>query len=283
MGIYDRDYSRDSEPGFQLSAPTTATMQLLLITVAVYVLQMLSEDVTPLLALKSDWWRRPWEVYTLLTYGFAHSLGGPGQPGVWHIVGNMFALWMFGSEVERHYGKTKFTAFYLTAIIVSGLFWTLCEDAAGTHGTVIGASGATTALVILFALNYPNLDILFMFAIPMKMWVLGAIVVASDVWGTMQQEGEVAFTVHLGGAAYAWLYYKTGWSPALWLFDSAKNITRNRPKLRVHAPEEDEEDSLNQQVDRILEKIQRQGQDSLTWKERRTLERASKQYQEKRK
>jgi membrane associated rhomboid family serine protease len=283
MGIYDRDYSRDSEPGFQLSAPKSATMQLLLITVGVYVLQMLSENVTPLLELKSDWWRRPWEAYTLLTYGFAHSLGGPKQPGVLHIIGNMFVLWMFGSEVERHYGKTKFVAFYLTAVVVSGLFWSLCEDVAGTRGTVIGASGATTALVILFALNYPNLDILFMFAIPMKMWVFGAIIVAGDAWGAMKQEGDVAFTVHLGGAAYAWLFYKTNWSPALWLFDSAKSIARNQPKLRVHAPEDEEEDSLSQQVDRILEKIQRKGQDSLTWKERRTLEKASKQYQEKRK
>lgn len=283
MGLYDREYARDDQPGFRLSAPTSATMQLLLFTVGVYGLQMLSEKVTPLLELRSDWWQRPWEFYTLLTYGFAHSLGGPGQPGVWHLIGNMFALFMFGRYIEGRYGRVKFIAFYLTAIVVSGLFWTACDLIAGTPGKVIGASGATTALVILFALNYPNLEVYLYMLFPIKMWMLGAGIVVWNVWGAIVQEGTIAFTVHLGGIAYAWLFYKTDWSPGIWIFDSAKRIARNQPKLRVHDPEEeDEEDSLAQQVDVILEKIQRSGKDSLTWKERRTLERASKEYQEKR-
>ena len=53
MGIYDRDYSRDSEPGFQLSAPTTATMQLMVVTGLVYLAQMAFPVVNELFALKS--------------------------------------------------------------------------------------------------------------------------------------------------------------------------------------------------------------------------------------
>lgn len=283
MGINDRDYSREYEPGFHLKAPTTATMQLLLVTVGVYFLQMMFEGVTPLLALKSDWWQRPWEAYTLLTYGFVHSLGGPGEPGVWHVIGNMFALWMFGRHIENRYGRTQFAAFYLTAIVVSGLFWTVWNIAAGTPGSVIGASGATTAIVILFALNYPNLEVLIYFLFPVKMWMLGAFIVLSNLFGAIGQQGTIAFTVHLGGTAYAWLFYKTDWSPAVWLINSIENLSHNRPKLRVHDPESEPADDLSQQVDRILQKIQEQGQDSLTWKERRTLEKASKEYQQKRK
>jgi hypothetical protein len=57
---------------------------------------------------------------------------------------------------------------------------------------------------------------------------------------------------------------------------------RRRPALRVHEPD-DAEDDLSARVDAILKKIQDEGQDSLTWNERRILEKASRRYQEKRK
>jgi hypothetical protein len=56
---------------------------------------------------------------------------------------------------------------------------------------------------------------------------------------------------------------------------------RPKPRLRVHSAEDEEED-LARRLDRILEKINREGQDSLTKDERRTLERASRRYQQKR-
>jgi hypothetical protein len=61
---------------------------------------------------------------------------------------------------------------------------------------------------------------------------------------------------------------------------------RAKPRLRVHAPNdesENENDELGDKVDAILQKIQEQGQDSLTWNERRLLEQASRKAREKRK
>ena len=56
-----------------------------------------------------------------------------------------------------------------------------------------------------------------------------------------------------------------------------------RPKLRIHEPDDEPETDLREQVDQILEKIYREGEASLTAKERKTLEMASRQYQRKKK
>jgi len=282
MGIYDRDYSRDAEPGYNFTAPRTATMQLVLITVGVYVVQIIFPRLTDVLALQPDWYRRPWEIYQLLSYGFVHSLGEGNEPGVWHIIGNMFMLWLFGRDVEHRYGRDRFIVFYLTAIVVSGLVWTACEAVNGGTTPAIGASGGATAVVVAYALNFPHRTVLLYFAIPIPMWAFGAFIVLSDIFGAIGQNGEVAFTAHLGGALFGLLFYKTEWLPGTMLLERFKSLAPSgKPRLRVHEP--DEEEDLSLRVDDILKKIQEQGQDSLTWNERRLLEKASRRYQEKRK
>ncbi|WP_428307152.1 rhomboid family intramembrane serine protease [Lacipirellula sp.] len=282
MGLYDREYARDYESGFRLSAPSTATLQLLLITVGVYIAQLLFPALTGMIELRSDWWSRPWEAYRLLTYGFAHN---PND--IKHILFNMVVLGIFGNYIEQRYGRARFLFFYLSSIIIGGLVWSLICTLQGALSTVVGASGATTAIFILFAFNYPHMQIQMMFLFPMPAWVAALIGVAMDMQGAIAQYGAVAFTVHLAGAAYATYYFYYGADATRSISEKLSNLSlkslKRRPKLRVHAPDEDDaEDSLAQQVDVILEKIQRSGKDSLTWRERRTLERASKEYQEKR-
>jgi hypothetical protein len=86
----------------------------------------------------------------------------------------------------------------------------------------------------------------------------------------------------LTGAAFAYLFYKTGWQLGS-LLPKRLSLARlgRKPRLRVRSVEEDEDD-LGRRVDLILEKINREGQDSLTRDERRTLEKASRRYQQKR-
>ena len=57
---------------------------------------------------------------------------------------------------------------------------------------------------------------------------------------------------------------------------------QRRTKLRIHDPEDEPDSKTDDKVDEILRKINEQGQDSLTWRERRILERASREYQKKR-
>jgi membrane associated rhomboid family serine protease len=288
MGLYDRDYSRSGEqPGFQLSAPQSATTKLVIITAAVYVAQLTIPGFTRNLALASDWYLQPWKAYTLLTYGFLHAddTFGRGQADIGHILINMLILWMFGREVEQRYGQRKFVAFYLTAIVLSGLAWSLLESTVGTPAALVGASGGVAGVVTLFALNFPHRRVLFMFVIPMPMWVAALIGLGYDAVGAANRTGEVAYTAHLAGAAYGALFYYYGVS-ALGLFEPllSKVKQRNRPRLRVVQDEDEDEESddLGRQVDEILAKIKEHGQDSLTRSERRILERASREYQQKR-
>lgn len=284
MGLYDRDYQRggyyDPQPGIHVGAPTTLTTKLILITCGVYVAQFLTGQwLTAVGALDGDWYRRPWQAYQLLSYGFLHS-----PADLLHIVLNMYALWLFGREVEARYGPREFLAFYLTAIVVAGTAWTVAELPTRSLATMMGASGAISAVVILFALNFPHRTVLFFFVIPMPMWVVAVIIVAMDALGAVNRSGNVAYTAHLGGAAFGYLYYKWGLRLERWLPSRAwHGSLRRKPKLRIlDADSVDDGDDTDRRVDEILQKIQEQGQDSLTGRERRILEQASREYQKRR-
>ena len=196
----------------------------------------------------------------------------------------MIGLVFFGKYIEQRYGRTQFFIFYIGAIVFSGLAWSLIDTAAGGGGKVIGASGAISAIFVVFALNYPHVQVLFMFVIPMPAWVLALLLVGSDVIGAVSRnpENNVAYVAHLAGALFGLYYYQIGSQQAAGLADRLSGVSlKRRPKLRVHEPDQDEEDELSAKVDAILDKIQREGQDSLTWNERRILQKASRKAQEK--
>ncbi len=286
MGFYDRDYQRggydDHHPGVYLGGPRAMVTNLVIANVIVYIAQLLTGAehswITSTFSLHADWYRQPWQAYQLLSYGFLHD-----AENLWHIAMNMFVLWMFGRDVEYRYGKREFLAFYLAAIVVAGLVWTLAEIPNRNQSLdVLGASGGVAAMVILFAMNFPHRTVLFMFVIPMPMWVLAVIVVGMDALGAMNRSGNVAFTAHLGGAMFGFLYYQWGWRLERWLPNrSVAKRLRPKPKLRIVDP--DQVDNTDSRVDEILKKIQEQGQDSLTRGERRVLEQASREYQKRRK
>ncbi len=148
-----------------------------------------------------------------------------------------------------------------------------------------GASGAIAGVVLLFALSFPKQTILFMFVIPMPAWLFGAIVVAWDIWGaTGRADQNIAYAAHLGGAAFALAYFNLGWnfghisrSASGWL------KRRSRPSLKVFKPDDGPKSQVaDEDVDRILEKIHREGEGSLTRKERGILQNASREYQRRR-
>lgn len=292
MGIYDRDYARDDRPGVFLGGERTMVTNLLLVTVGIYILQILVDPSNPratqpiaqFLALRqeilsSKLLTHPWWIFELVTYGFAHS-----RNDIMHILGNMFLFWFFGRDIEAKYGKKEFLSIYLTTIVLAGLAWLLVEYATGSKGQgppLIGASGGVMGVMLLYVLHFPKRTLLIWGIIPVPAWALAAVWLLMDIQGAIGRSGNVAYSAHLAGAAYGFAYYRTGWTLAMLLPGtfSLKSLKR-RPKLRVHDPDEHEE-AISQQVDEILRKIQEQGQDSLTAKERRTLERASRRYQQK--
>ncbi len=280
MGLYDRDYGRDHPSGFTISSPKTITAKIVLLTAGVYGLQLFIEPFTSWFVLTDDWFRQPWNGYRLLSYGFLHS---PRDLG--HILINMFVFWMFGQELERKYGRREYLWLYLWAIAFAGLVWSLIEVGyPGPPVFLVGASGGVAAIFALYALNFPRRQILFMFIIPMPIWVAALIGLLYDINHAMNRSGNIAGAAHLAGALAGLYYYKFGFSPGRWLADRLTGFTpklpRRGPKLRIHEPN-DMASTMTQQVDAILKKINEQGQDSLSAKERSLLEKASREYQKR--
>jgi len=295
MGIYDRDYYRDPQPQRSLSFPRSIVGTLILINVVIFLadglLAPLPEDAPPgvcgriagLLAVEAGSLTKPWMWWQFLTYGFAHA----SMPDFWHIVGNMLVLFFLGRDIESLYGRKEFLRLYLVMLVVSSVVWAVIERVQGNPAaSAVGASGAVTGIVILYALNFPRRTLLLFFVIPMPAWVAGLLVVFLDVYGTIGARSEqIAFTAHLGGAGFAFLYHRFGWNLTRWTSGWFSSLGRRRgPRLRVHDPDRQQhkDRELSKEVDRILEKIHRQGEDSLSRKERRTLENASRQYQKRR-
>jgi membrane associated rhomboid family serine protease len=308
MGIYDRDYYREPRPGVSVRGPSTIIGWIILINVAVYLVDSLLMDhrLTEYMAVhvsgvrgvvdfgegqqavvETGTLRQPWLWWQFLTYGFAHAK----QPG--HIFGNMLVLFFLGREVEARYGSREFLRLYLVMLVFASVVWAVINEivrpSEALPQILIGASGAVTGVVILFALNFPRRTILLMFLFPIPAWVLGILYVAGDAMGALGWASEtrtsIAYGVHLSGAAFAVLYHHFGWNltrmvPARFSLSWLKP----KPRLRVHDPDRAArgQRELSDEVDRILEKISRQGEASLTRKERRILESASREYQQRR-
>ena len=285
MGIYDRDYYREERRDWGLRGPRTVTTALILVNVVVYLADLLAEGKISRALSVSVWTlSHPLYWWQFLTYGFIHD-----PRDVAHIVFNMLTLWFFGRPVEQRYGAKEFLRLYLVMLVFASLAWAAVArfiEGAPPEASVAGASGAVVGVVILFVLNYPREEVLLFFVLPMPAWVLGVLFVAYDVWGAVSRESgsRVAYSVHLAGAAFAFLYFRFGWNLGRLVPGRGSwRWLRRRPRLRLHKPEAPEEDEkLGEEVDRILEKISRLGEASLTGKERRTLQNASRRYQRKR-
>lgn len=287
MGLYDRDYVREEPKGFFLGGDRSMVVNLILVNVAVFLADVLifHGELSSWMAIQPDLLEKPWNCWQLLTAGFAHD-----PHNIMHLGFNMFALWLFGTDVETIYGKKEFLRVYLSMMILSTLAWAIVVGVAerGTGG-MLGASGAVNGVMVLYVLHYPRRLFYFWGVFPIPAWVLCTLMIGQDVMGfdrTMRGQGDgIAYEAHLAGAAFAFLYYKTGWNLGRWLpsfsFKSLKRRLKPAPKLRIHTPASREQD-LTQEVDRILEKISAQGESSLSAAERRTLEEASRRYQQKR-
>jgi membrane associated rhomboid family serine protease len=313
MGIYDRDYERSYDtgsgwrdsgdyggrgPGAGGFASWTANSKLLAVMVAIYVAQVLLEKplqgrFSEYLSLPSDVWREPWRVYSLATYALLHS-----TQNVFHLLFNGLALFFFGRIIEMRLGGREYLTFFFAAAIFAGLTWCVVENvmAGGNpRGILLGASGGIAGVLVLFALWYPHVQVYLMGILPVPAWVMAILFLAQDIMGAMKQSGEVAYTAHLGGAFFGFLYFRYGmrlsnslpdWIGGAGRGKSFKSLLKRKPNLRVHRnDEEDDNDSSDpaeDRVDEILRKIQAQGQASLTREEQRILEQASRRYKQRR-
>ncbi len=175
--------------------------------VALFLAQIFSPVLTDALGLRPVFVLRELWVWQLVTYMFLHG-------GIFHILFNMLALWMFGAELEAIWGTRYFLKFYFVTGIGAGaltVLFSLLPFAFAQqlqHAIIIGASGAIYGLLLAYALYFPDRPIYmyFVFPIPAKIFVaiMGAIAFVSSLGET----GGVANATHLGGLLVAYLFLK---------------------------------------------------------------------------
>jgi membrane associated rhomboid family serine protease len=290
MGIQDRDYYRGSGPSFlgSLAERGTVCKWLISINVVVFLVQMATMPaggrtfgpVTEALDLNVSRVLHG-EVWRLLTCTFLHH-----PLNFWHIFWNMLFLWWFGHKVEDIYGHREFLTFYLVSAVVSSLAFVAASLMNLYDSPALGASGAVTAVLLVYACHYPSDVILFMLVLPIPIWFFVAFAILKDMISLFGPSQGIASACHLGGAAFGYLYYQQQWRLSTWLPDLRGWLKRrSQPRLRIYREEEPlapvgvpsspSDEQLEARMDAILEKISRSGKDSLTESEREVLLRAS--------
>jgi membrane associated rhomboid family serine protease len=145
--------------------------------------------------------RRYWQ---FITYMFVHD-----PRSFSHIIFNMLALFIFGSQVERRVGSFEFLLYYLLTGILAGIFSFAVYWFTGSYGVfLMGASGAVFAVQLAYAVLFPRSVLYLWGLLPLRapVMVLGftALEVVLMITGL---GGNVAHFTHLAGFAFGWLYF----------------------------------------------------------------------------
>ena len=149
-------------------------------------------------------------IWQLGTYLFLHG-------GVWHLLVNMFTLWMFGITLEKDWGTRRFLKYYFLCGVGAGFCDVVVNVLLGRASlppieggiTTIGASGAIYGLLLAFGVLFPEVTILFAFLFPIKakyfVMIYGAVELLAAL-GT--RNTGVSNVAHLGGMLFGFLYLK---------------------------------------------------------------------------
>lgn len=139
----------------------------------------------------------PWQ---LLTYGFLHG-------GVMHIFFNMFALWMFGRDLERIMGPRRFLTYFLTCVVGAGIVQLVVAGLQGGVYPTLGASGGVFGLLLAYGMAFPNNTVMLLFPpIPMKAKYFVIVFGLFELFlGVSGASPGVANFAHLGGMLFGFV------------------------------------------------------------------------------
>jgi membrane associated rhomboid family serine protease len=190
------------------------TRALLIANVAIYGLQVLTGN---LLIIPFALWPTAspqypgapsFEVWQLLSYGFLHG-------SLTHLFFNMFALYMFGGEVERLLGHRHFLVYYLVCVVGAAIAQLVVMGNMNMPpAPTVGASGGVFGLLLAFGMAWPHRRLMLLFPpIPMPAWLFVTLYGVLELYmGVTGSGAGVAHFAHLGGmaAGYALIIYWRG-------------------------------------------------------------------------
>ena len=259
-------YQFQSNPGefsYRPNLFTNAIKILVSVNFGIFVLQTISNAEAlffPLFGLVPKMVWSELMIWQPITYLFFHG-------GIWHVLINMFVLWMFGSELERIWGKPRFLKFYFMTGIGSGLITMLFSLQSMTP--IVGASGAVYGVLLAYGLTYPNRQIYLYGIIPIKsIWfVIGIGFIA--FMSSFNNLSQVSHITHLSGMLIGYLMLKRPFQwRTLWF-----SIRKKTLEYQVHQKEKklSHIQKIEHDVDMILDKINREGFDKLSKEEQNQL------------
>ena len=144
-------------------------------------------------------------LWELVTYMFLHW-------GVFHIVFNLLALWMFGSDLERQWGPRRFLFYFFLTGIGAGLCDVLVHPSAGS--ATMGSSGAVYGILLAYGVLFPNNIVLFALIFPMKAKWLVLLMGVIEFFLALEGPGSgISHIAHLGGMLFGYLYLRGGGLP----------------------------------------------------------------------
>jgi len=141
---------------------------------------------------------QPWQV---VTYSFLHA-------NIWHIAINMYALFMFGSELERLWGPKRYLNLYIASVATAAIAQLAYAQFAGVDPyPTLGASGGVFGLLLAYAMYFPHRTIVLLLPpIPMPAWLFVVLYGLLELYlGVTGTQAGVAHFAHLGGMVGAWL------------------------------------------------------------------------------
>jgi membrane associated rhomboid family serine protease len=211
--------------------------------------------------------------WQFLTAMFLHN-------GPWHLIGNILILYLFGRDVESIIGQRQFLFLYLAGAAAGELGHLFLMP---SESVLFAASGGVAAVLLAYTTILPELEltstIFLLVPVRLKVKYLAYAALAIALWGvTLDRDGAVAHSAYLGGIVAGWFYaHLLGFGRASLLQRALRERRANIERYRAMTPDQ----FISEEVDPILDKISREGLQSLTRSERRTLAKAQEKIAEK--
>ncbi|HAY33095.1 MAG TPA: rhomboid family intramembrane serine protease [Ignavibacteria bacterium] len=242
----------------------------------------------------------PWQIFT---YMFLHG-------GFFHLLLNMFALWMFGVELENMWGQKRFLYYYFLCGVGAGLCNLLIAPMFTSVGPTVGASGAVYGILVAFGYLFPNRSIYIYGILPVKAKFLVIFYMLLEIFAVAGgQESNIAHIAHLGGGLVGLIYMLVVFKRSNSFFNTSSfkdKFKTPSPEKKTYSPSvfssggkvskenvseakyeeldqtdfkkelEDQHKQAQEKIDRILDKLSEGGYQSLTEEEKKVLFHESK-------
>ena len=204
-------------------------------------------------------------IWQPFTYLFFHG-------NIWHILINMFVLWIFGSELENSWGRKNFIKYYFITGIGAGMV--TCLFNLQSNIPVVGASGAVYGILLAYGLSFPNRTVYLYGLIPIKsIWFVIAIGILAFL-SSFQQMTQISHLTHISGMAIGYVFLKRRWRLNDIWFKIRKKTLEYR--IQIEDVKQSKKKVLERDIDHILDKIQKVGFKGLSDQEQNKLYNASK-------